>query len=108
MKEDWKKRKEILLLLTGIGVSNLGAWVCLIALNLIILEMTGSPLAISALYIVIPVATIFTNFWAGSFIDRLNQKQMMIGLDLFRAGLIFILPFLDNLWLIYTLVLELI
>ncbi|GIO22149.1 MFS transporter [Oceanobacillus sp. J11TS1] len=104
MEGTWQSWKNTSFLLAGIGVSNLGAWVYLIALNLTILEMTGSPLAVSALYILIPVATIFTNFWAGSFIDRLNQKHMMIGLDLFRAGLIFILPFLDSLLLIYLFV----
>ena len=35
------------LLLLGIGISNLGAWVYLIALNLIVLDITDSPLVIS-------------------------------------------------------------
>ncbi|WP_152658148.1 MFS transporter [Oceanobacillus sp. CFH 90083] len=104
MEGTWERWKNTSLLLTGIGVSNLGAWVYLIALNLIILEMTGSPLAVSVLYILIPLAAMFTNFWAGSLIDRLNQKHMMVSLDVFRAGLIFILPFLDSLLLIYILV----
>ncbi|WP_193064456.1 MFS transporter [Oceanobacillus oncorhynchi] len=104
MEGTWERRKNTSLLLTGIGVSNLGAWIYLIALNLIVLEMTGSPLAVSVLYILIPLAAMFTNFWAGSLIDRWNQKRMMVGLDVFRAGLIGILPFLDSLLLIYVLV----
>ena len=63
----------------------------LIALNLIVLDFTGSPFAVSLLYILIPVTTLFTNFWAGSFIDRLNKRNLMISLDLIRA--ILILPF---------------
>ncbi|MFA1819703.1 MFS transporter [Virgibacillus oceani] len=94
--------KYPILLLMGIGVSNLGAWVYLIALNLIVLEMTGSPLAISILYILIPVATLFTNFWSGSFIDRLNKRNLMISLDVIRAIFIFVLPFMDSLLLIYV------
>ncbi|WP_339283563.1 MFS transporter [Oceanobacillus sp. FSL K6-3682] len=66
--------------------------------------MTGSPLAVSILYILMPLAAMFTNFWAGSFIDHLNQKHLMIGLDLFRTGLIFVLPFLDSLLVIYIIV----
>lgn len=93
--------KNPLLLLLGIGVSNLGAWIYLIALNLIVLDMTESPLAVSVLYILIPVATLCTNFWSGSFIDRLNKRNLMIFLDLFRALSIFLLPFLDSLMLIY-------
>ena len=95
------KWKNPLLLLLGIGVSNLGAWIYLIALNLIVLDMTGSPFAVSVLYILIPVATLCTNFWSGSFIDRLNKRNLMIFLDLLRAFFIFLLPFMDSLILIY-------
>jgi sugar phosphate permease len=97
----FSKWKNPLLLLLGIGVSNLGAWIYLIALNLIVLDMTGSPLAVSILYILIPIATLCTNFWSGSFIDRLNKRNLMILLDLVRALFIFLLPFMDSLVLIY-------
>ena len=98
------KWKNPLILLFGIGISNIGAWVYLIALNLIILDMTGSPLAVSLLYILLPIAALCTNFWSGSFIDRLNKRNLMILLDLIRAGCIFTLPFIDSLILIYLIV----
>ena len=98
------KWKNPLLLLFGIGISNIGAWVYLIALNLIILDMTGSPLAVSILYILLPIAALLTNFWSGTFIDRLNQRNLMILLDLIKAIFIFTLPFLDSLILIYLVV----
>ena len=92
------------LLLFGIGLSNIGDWIYLIALNLIVLDMTGSPLAVAALYILKPLATLFTNFWSGTIIDRLNQRNLMVGLDIVRAALIFILPSLSSIWLIYSVV----
>ena len=95
------KWKNPLLLLLGIGISNLGAWIYLIAINLIVLDRTGSPLAVSVLYILIPVATLCTNFWSGSFIDRLNKRNLIIFLDLIRALFIFLLPFMASLILIY-------
>ncbi len=98
------KWKNPLLLLFGIGISNVGAWVYLIALNLIILDMTGSPLAVSILYILLPIATLLTNAWSGTFIDRLNKRNLMIFLDIIRALFIFTLPFLDSLFLIYVVV----
>ena len=98
------KWKNPLLLLFGIGISNVGAWVYLIALNLMILDMTGSPLAVSILYILLPIATLFTNFWSGTFIDRLNKRNLMIFLDLVRALFIFTLPFLGSLFPIYIIV----
>jgi len=99
--ESWKYPS---ILLVGIGISNVGAWIYLIALNLIILEMTGSPLAVAALYILKPLATLCTNFWSGSVIDRLNKRNLMVTLDLFRAVFIATLPFLTSLWSIYVVV----
>ncbi|MEK4667364.1 MFS transporter [Niallia sp. FSL R7-0271] len=98
------KWKNPSLLLFGIGISNIGAWVYLIALNLIILNMTKSPLAVSILYILLPLATLVTNFWSGTVIDRFNKRNLMIILDLIRAILIFTLPFVDSLFLIYVAV----
>ena len=98
------KWKKPLLLLFGIGVSNLGACIYLIALNLIILDRTGSVLAVSILYILIPVATLCTNFWSGSYIDRLNKKNLMIFLNFMKVFFIFLLPFMDSLIFIYLLV----
>lgn len=98
------KWKNPLLLLTGLGISNLGAWVYFIALNLIVLDMTQSPFAVSILYILVPAATLFTNFWSGSIIDRIDKRKLMMSLDLVRALLIFILPFMDSVLLIYVFV----
>ncbi|WP_349409679.1 MFS transporter [Pseudalkalibacillus sp. SCS-8] len=96
--------KNPTLLLSAIGLSTIGDWIYLIALNLIVLDMTGSPLAVAALYILKPVSTLFTNFWAGSIIDRLNLRNFMVVLDVFRAALILIVPSLSSIWLIYLVV----
>lgn len=95
--------KYPLMLLGGIGISNVGAWVYLIALNLIILNETGSPLAIALLYILGPIATVCSNAWAGSLIDRVNTRQLMMGLDIFRAICIALIPFLPSLIYVYVL-----
>jgi len=97
--------KNSFLLLVSIGISNIGSWIYLIALNLIILDMTSSPLAVSFLYILKPVATLLTNFWSGSLIDRTNKRNLMIQLDILRAIVIFVLPFISTLWIIYAFVL---
>ncbi|WP_369973809.1 MFS transporter [Rummeliibacillus sp. POC4] len=73
------------------------------ALNLIILNETASPLAIALLYILGPIATVCTNTWAGSFIDRLNTRRLMMGIDVFRAICIAIIPFLPSLIYVYIL-----
>lgn len=95
--------KYPLLLLGGIGISNVGGWVYLIALNLIILNETGSPLAIALLYILGPIATICSNAWAGSLIDRVNTRRLMVGIDVFRALCIALIPFTSSLVFAYIL-----
>ncbi|MGE7837613.1 MFS transporter [Viridibacillus arvi] len=95
-------RKNGALLLSSIAISNLGEWVYFIALNLIVLELTHSPFAVSILYILSPIANIIMSFWAGSWIDRLNQKRLMIFMDIFRGGCVLLLAFSSSLLVIYV------
>ena len=97
-------RKTSTLLLVSVGISNLGAWVYFIALNLIVLEMTGSPFAVSILYVLVPLASLISNLWSGSLIDRVDTRRLMMLLDGLRAFLVFSLGWIDSLWLIYGIV----
>lgn len=97
--------KYPLLLLAAIGISNIGAWIYLIALNLKVLAMAeNSALAVSGLYMTVPLAAVFTNFWAGSLIDRMNKRKLLILLDLLRAVFVLLLPLIDSLLLVYSVV----
>ncbi|PFN18601.1 MFS transporter [Bacillus cereus] len=104
MKNFLKDWKYLLLLLSGVGIANLGAWIYLIALNVLVYHMGGSALAVAALYVIKPLATLFTNAWSGSMIDRLNKRKLMIHLDIYRALSIAILPLLPSLWIVYVFV----
>ncbi|MED4553948.1 MFS transporter [Lysinibacillus capsici] len=92
------------ILLCSIGVSSVGEWIYFIALNLIVLNLTESALAVSGLYIVRAISSLFTNFWSGSLIDRFNQKKLMIFLNLVQSILIVILPCFSSLLWMYVLV----
>lgn len=104
MKNLLKDWKYPLLLLSGVGIANLGAWIYLIALNVLVYHMGGSALAVATLYVIKPLATLFTNAWSGSMIDRLNKRKLMIHLDIYRALFIAILPLLPSLWIVYVFV----
>ncbi|OCA84216.1 permease [Bacillus sp. FJAT-27225] len=97
--------KNPILLLSGIGVSFLGSWIYLIALNVSILEITGSAAAVAGLYIMRPIAALLTNTWSGSVIDRANKRKLMILVDVVRGFLVLLIPFTDSLWFIYFLLL---
>ncbi|PYF06772.1 MFS transporter [Ureibacillus chungkukjangi] len=92
------------LLLGGLGFSNLGNWIYLIALNLSVWHLTHSPAAVAGIYMVGPIARILSNLVAGSIIDRNNKRRLMIWSDIIRGILVFIMPFSTSIWLIYSLI----
>lgn len=75
-------KKNSLFLLFGIGISTLGDFIYLVAINILILKMTESPAAVAGLWIISPIASTLTKFWAGSLIDRMNQRNLMIFADI--------------------------
>jgi MFS family permease len=97
--------KNPFLLITGIGVSYLGNWIYLIALNLAILDLTGSAAAVAGIFIIRPLAVLITNTWSGSVIDRVNKRKLMITVDIIRGVLVMTLPFISSLWVIYSILL---
>lgn len=103
MKKVTSKKQGVLL--TSIGLSNVGGWIYHIALNLIILDMTKSVLAVTALYILKPLATLLTNGWCGSLIDRMNKRRLMIGLALLQSLVTAILPSLSSIVFMYCTIL---
>ncbi|MBO9129358.1 MFS transporter [Bacillus sp. 165] len=91
------------MLLSGIGISTLGDFIYLVALNIMVLNQTGSPAAVAGLWIISPIAAICTKFWAGSLIDRMNKRKFMIIMDIIRAVLVGSIPFIlsSSLWGLY-------
>ncbi|WP_075619057.1 MFS transporter [Paenisporosarcina indica] len=98
------KWKFPVLYLSAVGIANIGGWIYLLAINLMVLEMTGSALAVAGLYMIKPVAHMLVGVWAGSLIDRASTKHLMISLDLLRAAFILMLPFMESIFLIYSVV----
>lgn len=90
--------------LSAVGIANIGGWVYLLTINLMIFERTGSALAVAVLYMIKPFAHMLMGFWSGSVIDRVSTKNLMIDLDVVRASLILFIPFLDATWAIYAVV----
>lgn len=103
IKKFIKSWKYPSILLSSIGISSIGEWVYFIALNLIILDRMGV-MAVSGLYILRALSALFTTFWSGSLIDRLNKKHLMVWCAIFQAVFIAVLPSLSSLWAIYGIV----
>ncbi|MFD1019728.1 MFS transporter [Thalassobacillus hwangdonensis] len=93
--------KNRILLLFGLGISTLGDFIYLIAINVLVLQMTGSAAAVAGLWMIGPIASLLTKFWIGSLVDRWNIRRIMMGTDLIRALFVAAIPFIDSIWLIY-------
>ncbi|MGX7418197.1 MFS transporter [Carnobacterium gallinarum] len=99
-----KKNKAIILVLTSVGIANIGEWIYFIALNLMILNRGGTAFSVGILYLLRPAATILTNVCFHGVVDKLNKKRWLIYLDIFRGGLISLLLVNENLTWVYVLV----
>jgi len=92
-------RRQIAILVSGSGVSRIGDFVYLVALNLYVLDATHSAFAVAAVWIVPLVARTLAGSWAGSLTDRLPLRKMLVGLEITRACIVFTLPLVPIIWI---------
>lgn len=90
----------------GTVVSLFGDWFNTLALYRVVLELTGSELALGAVFLTKLVPLALASPLAGVLVDRLDRRRVLIGADLIRA--VIVLGFLlvrdaGDLWLLYTL-----
>lgn len=70
---------------TGNLISLLGDWFNTIAIYTLVVELTGSPLALGAVFITKMLPWAFAAPFAGVIVDRFNRRRLMIGTDIARA-----------------------
>jgi MFS family permease len=72
----------------GTLISLLGDWFNTIALYVLVTELTGSPLALGAVFITKMLPWALAAPLAGVLVDRYNRRRLMIGTDLLRAAIV--------------------
>lgn len=77
-----------------------------IALGVMVLAMTGSAMKTGLVFLAATLPNLLLGPIAGTFVDRWDQKRVMIISDLIRAAMVLTLPFVAeaNVWLVYPLV----
>ena len=100
-----KNKRALVTYLSAVGIANVGGWIYLLTVNLLVFERTGSAFAVAGLYMIKPFAYMLVGSWAGSVIDRTSTKHLMIFLDVVRAFLVLTIAFMDSIWMIYVFVL---
>jgi len=90
---------------TGQVISLFGDRIHLVAITLLVLEATHSPLAVAGVFIAATIPNLFLSPVAGTFVDRWDQHDVLVVSDLLRAALVLAIPVaaVTNLVLIYPL-----
>ncbi len=87
-------------------ISLFGDRVNQIALGAFVYEVTDSPLALALTFLVGTIPNLIFSPFAGVFVDRWDQKQVLVVSDILRAAFVLLIPVavLLNVWLAYPLV----
>lgn len=76
--------------------SGAGTWLAIVALNVDVLDRTGSGAWVAALNIAAILPPAFIGLLGGPLVDRLSRKGLMIGSDLLRLAVFAALPFTSS------------
>lgn len=102
-----KEWKDPGVLLSSIAISNIGDFIYLIAINIIVFQLTGSAAAVAGLWIISPLTNIVTKFWTGSFIDYRSKRKVMMSTYVIRGVFISLIPFAPNMIMVYGILIVL-
>jgi MFS family permease len=84
-------------------LSGVGTWLAFVALTVDVYDRTESATWVSALLIADFLPAIVIGVLAGSVVDRMSRRRLMIASDLARFFIFAALPFAEEPWLIVTL-----
>ena len=76
----------------GQTISLLGDRLNQVALGVLVLSITGSALDVGLTFLAATLPNLLFGPFAGTFVDRWDQKRVMVVSDLLRAGLVLLIP----------------
>jgi MFS family permease len=88
-------------------VSTMGTALTSLAASILVFRLTNSAMSVGLMLMATAAPSLLVGLFAGVIVDRYNKKWIMVFADLFRAGLVFLIPFLvpyNIIWL-YIIVL---
>lgn len=103
MKQNLNEWKIPSILLGSLGIASVGDFIYLVAINIMVYQMTGSAAAVAGLWIIGPLTYIVTKFWTGSFIDYRSKKKIVLVTLIARALFIALIPLAPNLSTVYAI-----
>ncbi|MEU4691843.1 MFS transporter [Actinoplanes sp. NPDC023714] len=84
-----------------------GTWMQVLALNWVILSVTGSATAMGAVVMLQSLPVLLLGSWGGALADRIPARPMLVACQAIRAllALVLVLPFASGNWAIYAVAL---
>ncbi len=91
---------------TGQLISLFGDRVHQIALTFLVAAVTNSPVAVAFVFVAATLPNLLLSPIAGTYVDRWNQRDVMIVSDLLRAACVLVIPIVAsaNIYLVYPLI----
>ncbi|MGE5618398.1 MAG: MFS transporter [Sphingomonadaceae bacterium] len=90
------RERDFARLWLGQMASNVGDWVNYVALTALVWDLTGSAWMVAVLRACHAVPLLLLGPFSGVFVDRWNRKTTLVIVDLLRAGLVLLLPFVQD------------
>ncbi|WP_279401890.1 hypothetical protein [Piscibacillus salipiscarius] len=100
MRSEWR---NAVYLLASLSLGNLGNFIYLVCINILVYNNTGSATAVAALWLIGPLTNIITKFWTGSYIDFRSKRKIMIQTYIARGSLIILIPLMPHIVFIYII-----
>ncbi len=107
--KDLLKNRNYRFLWLGQIISDFGDSLTLLALLILVNQITGSAAAIATMFIVLLIPQVTLGLVAGVYVDRLDRKRIMVVSDIVRGTLVLgfagvaLLGTADYLWLMYVI-----
>ena len=98
------RSRSFTMLWTAQLISSVGSALTTLAASILVFRLTGSTLSVGLMLIATSGPTIVVGLIAGVFVDRFDRKRIMLAADVVRAILIFLIPVLANLNIIWLYV----
>src|SRR5260221_14729034 len=98
------RKRDFSLLWVAQLVSTVGSSLTTLAAGIIVYRLTGSALSVGLMLMATAVPALVFGLIAGVVVDRYNRKRIMVAADLLRAGVVFTIPFLVHVHVIWLYV----
>src|SRR5215203_5208227 len=107
--KDLLKNRNFRFLWLGQIISDFGDSLTMLALLILVNQLTGSAAAIATMFVVLLIPHVTVGLVAGVYVDRLDRKMIMVVSDLLRGALVLgfvgvtLLGSAEYLWIMYVI-----